>query len=43
MRSDKLGHNAPIVVYENNYYRYADPDDSITDMPLSQNDYEVMK
>jgi len=43
MRSDKLGYNAPIEVYEHKYYRYSDPDYSITDMPLSQNDYEVMQ
>lgn len=43
MRSDKLGYNAPIEVYDHKYYRYADPDYSITNMPLSQNDYEVMQ
>lgn len=43
MRSDKLGYNAPIEVYDHKYYRYADPRYSITDMPLSQNDYDVMK
>ena len=43
MRSDKLGYNAPIEVYDHKYYRYTDPDYSITDMPLSQNDYEVMQ
>ena len=43
MRSDKLGYNAPIEVYEHKYYRYADPDYSITEMPMSQNDYEVMQ
>ncbi|MDY5198708.1 MAG: hypothetical protein SPH36_01905 [Candidatus Cryptobacteroides sp.] len=43
MRSDKLGYNAPIEVYDHKYYRYSDPDYSITDMPLSQNDYEVMQ
>ena len=43
MRSDKLGYNAPIEVYEHKYYRYADADYSITNMPLSQNDYEVMQ
>ena len=42
MRSDKLGYNAPIEVYEHKYYRYADPDYSISNMPLSQNDYEVL-
>jgi hypothetical protein len=43
MRSDKLGYNAPIVVYEHKYYRYAEPDYSITNMPMSQTDYEVMQ
>lgn len=43
MRSDKLGYNAPIEVYDNKYYRYADKDYSITDMPFTQNDYDVMQ
>lgn len=43
MRSDKLGYNAPIVVYNNKYYKYSDPNYSITEMPMSQNDYEVMQ
>ena len=43
MRSDKLGYNAPIEVYDNKYYRYADPDYTIKARPLSPNDYEVMK
>lgn len=43
MRSDKLGYNAPIEVYEHKYYRYAEPNYSITDMPMSQNDFEVMQ
>ena len=43
MRSDKLGYNAPIEVYDHKYYRYADEDYSITDMPMSQNDFEVMQ
>lgn len=43
MRFDKLGYNAPIEVYDNKYYRYADEDYSIMNMPLSQNDYEVMQ
>ncbi len=43
MRSDKLGYNAPIVVYDHKYYRYSDADYSIMSMPLSQNDYEVMQ
>lgn len=40
MRSDKLGYNAPIEVYDNKYYRYADPDYSITDIPLTEDGYE---
>lgn len=43
MRSDKLGYNAPIEVYEHKYYRYADKDYSIMNMPMSQNDYDVMQ
>ncbi|MBR4839635.1 MAG: WYL domain-containing protein [Paludibacteraceae bacterium] len=43
MRSDKLGYNAPIEVYDHKYYRYADDDYSIMDMPLSQNDYNVLQ
>lgn len=43
MRSDKLGYNAPIEVYDNKYYRYSDPDFSITNMPMSENDFQVMK
>ena len=43
MRSDKLGYNAPIEVYDHKYYRYADTEYSITNMPLSQGDFEVMQ
>jgi len=43
MRSDKLGYNAPIEVYDHKYYRYADEDYSIMDMPMSQNDYDLMQ
>ena len=43
MRSDKLGYNAPIVVYDKIYYTYADPDYSITDMPLSMDDCRLLK
>lgn len=35
MRSDRLGYNAPIVVRENKYYEYEDPDYSITHLPLN--------
>ncbi|MBR5688220.1 MAG: WYL domain-containing protein [Prevotella sp.] len=43
MRSDKLGYNAPIEVYDHKYYRYAEEGYSIMDMPMSQNDYDVMQ
>ena len=43
MRSDKLGYNAPIEVYDQRYYRYADPQYSITDMPLSEDDFMLLK
>ena len=43
MRSDKLGYNAPIVVYDKIYYKYADPDYSITEMPLSMDDCKLIK
>lgn len=43
MRSDKLGYNAPIEVYDKIYYRYADPDYSITEMPLTMDDFLLLK
>ncbi|MDR1181996.1 MAG: WYL domain-containing protein [Bacteroidales bacterium] len=42
MRSEKLGYNAPIIVYNNKYYTYEDPDYSITNTPLSEQDLKVM-
>jgi len=42
MRSDKLGYNAPIVVYDKKFYRYEDPDYSITDIPITENDMNVL-
>jgi predicted DNA-binding transcriptional regulator YafY len=42
MRSDKLGYNAPIEVYDKKYYRYADEDYSITNIPLTENDMNVL-
>ncbi|MCB0760581.1 MAG: WYL domain-containing protein [Flavobacteriales bacterium] len=42
MRSDKLGYNAPIVVYDKKYYKYEDPDFSITDIPLNESDMQVL-
>jgi hypothetical protein len=42
MRSEKLGYNAPIVVYDNKYYKYEDEGYSITNTPLSEQDLKVM-
>ncbi len=42
MRSEKLGYNAPIVVYENKYYTYEDPEYSITNTPLTDQDMRTM-
>jgi len=38
MRSDKLGYNAPIVVYDNKYYTYSDESYSITNIPITDQD-----
>lgn len=35
MRSDKLGYEAPIEVYYNKFYRYADENYSISNSPLT--------
>jgi len=43
MRSDKLGYNAPIEVFDKIYYRYADPNYSINDMPLTEDDCRLLK
>lgn len=42
MRSEKLGYNAPIVVYDNRYYKYDDPGYSITHTPLNEQDLKKM-
>lgn len=42
MRSEKLGYNAPIVVYDKKYYRYEEEDFSITDIPLTETDMNVL-
>jgi len=38
MRSEKLGYNAPIIVREKKFYTYEDPEYSITNIPLTQQD-----
>ena len=42
MRSDKLGYYAPIEVYDNKYYRYSDPDYSISNTPITEEDYDLV-
>lgn len=42
MRSDKLGMYAPIEVYDSKFYRYADPNYSISNMPLDTDDYDLL-
>lgn len=43
MRSSELGYEAPIEVYDNKYYRYSDPDYSITNTPISESDLRQMR
>ena len=43
MRSDKLGYEAPIEIYDRIFYRYSDPDYSISDMPLTEDDCRLLK
>lgn len=42
MRSDKLGYLAPIEVYERKYYRYAEPGYTITEVPLTDTDLDIL-
>lgn len=42
MRSDKLGYNAPIIVVDRKFYTYEDPDYSITNIPLTDQDLGML-
>ncbi len=42
MRSDKLGYNAPIEVYERKFYRYSEENYSIKNIPVTETDVKVM-
>ena len=42
MRSDKLGYNAPIGVYERRFYTYTEDAYSIMNIPVTDNDIKVM-
>ena len=43
MRSNKLGYNAPIVVYERKYYTYSDETYTITNLRLDQLDMDILQ
>ena len=43
MRSDKLGYNAPIVVFERKYYTYDDKEYSIMNQPVSDTDMNMLQ
>ncbi|HTD99833.1 MAG TPA: WYL domain-containing protein [Mucilaginibacter sp.] len=42
MRSNKLGYEAPIIVVDKKYYTYADKSYSITNIPLNNQDIQVL-
>src|SRR6201996_4838637 len=42
MRSNKVGYEAPIVVVDKKYYTYSDKNFSITNIPLNQQDMQVL-
>lgn len=42
MRSEKLGYNAPIIVYDKKFYKYEDEEFTITDIPLTETDINVL-
>lgn len=42
MRSEKLGYNAPIEVFDRKYYRYSDSEFSIKNIQVNENDLKVM-
>lgn len=42
MRSDKLGYNAPIIVYEKKYYKYGEENYSITNIPITDIDMSIL-
>ena len=42
MRSVRLGYNAPIVVRDNKYYEYEDPNFSITHLPLNDEGLDAL-
>jgi predicted DNA-binding transcriptional regulator YafY len=43
MRSEQLGYNAPIIVTDKKFYSYEDPHYSITQIPLSSQDLNMLQ
>ncbi len=43
MRSDKLGYNAPIIVTDKKYYSYEDIDYTISNIPLTPQDLNILQ
>lgn len=43
MRSNKLGYNAPIVVYDRKYYTYEDDTYTITKLPIDTIDMDILQ
>ncbi len=42
MRSNKLGYNAPIITYERKYYTYESEDYTITEIPITGIDMDIL-
>ena len=42
MRSEKLGYNAPIIVVDKRFYTYENPDYSITNIPVTEQDLSML-
>ena len=42
MRSERFGYEAPIEVYNKKYYRYSDPEYSIYNIAVNDNDLKAM-
>lgn len=42
MRSEKLGYNAPIEVYDRKFYRYSDDTFSIKNIPVTEKDVQII-
>ncbi len=43
MRGNKLGYEAPIIVYNKKYYTYADENYSITQLPIDKVDMDILQ